>query len=80
MMAVFLILAMAVFAVTASEPGSLPLYKQAGLPIRTRALDLLHRMTLEEKVAQTIHPWETATPVSFPFHVLYGISLYSIIL
>ena len=38
------------------------LYRQAGQPIAARAHDLLSRMTLEEKTAQLLQPWETKAP------------------
>ena len=43
-------------------PGADALYRQAGQPIADRAHDLLGRMTLKEKVAQLLQPWETASP------------------
>ena len=39
-----------------------PLYKDATQPISVRASDLLKLMTLEEKVAQLLQPWETKSP------------------
>eukprot|EP01048_Picozoa_sp_COSAG05_P019913 COSAG05_NODE_3248_length_2209_cov_1.420853_1_plen_352_part_10 len=38
------------------------LYRQAGQPIADRARDLLSRMTLKEKTAQLLQPWETKRP------------------
>jgi len=42
--------------------SALPPYRNASLPIPARVRDLLSRMTLDEKVAQLLQPWETATP------------------
>lgn len=42
-------------AAAASSP--VPLYKQAAAPIPDRVADLLSRMTQEEKVQQTWHPY-----------------------
>ena len=33
-------------------------YQDPGQDYRTRAVDLLQRMTIEEKLAQLLHPWE----------------------
>ena len=38
------------------------LYRQANQAIPARAHDLLGRMTLKEKVAQLLQPWETKSP------------------
>src|SRR5204862_4435171 len=37
---------------------NLPAYRTAGLPVAQRVADLLSRMTLEEKLAQTLCPWQ----------------------
>eukprot|EP00040_Diaphanoeca_grandis_P038707 m.257128 g.257128 ORF g.257128 m.257128 type:complete len:798 (-) comp35003_c0_seq1:1727-4120(-) len=37
-------------------------YKNSALDIPTRVQDLLKRMTVPEKVAQLLQPWETASP------------------
>ncbi|HEX8784628.1 MAG TPA: hypothetical protein VF793_00500, partial [Telluria sp.] len=41
---------------TAGQGGA-PLYRQAGAPIDARVEDLLHRMTLDEKIAQMECLW-----------------------
>ena len=43
-------------ALAAAAADEVPLYKRAGAPIAARVADLLSRMTLEEKVAQTLNP------------------------
>ena len=48
-------LMMGTLALTAQQP---PAYKDASLPIERRVADLLSRMTLEEKVAQTLAVWQ----------------------
>eukprot|EP00756_Hemistasia_phaeocysticola_P046177 Hpha_TRINITY_DN19947_c0_g1::TRINITY_DN19947_c0_g1_i1::g.93559::m.93559/K05349/bglX; beta-glucosidase len=49
--------------VTAAEAVmGTPRYKDRTLPVRERVDDLVGRMTLEEKVAQTLHPWGSSTP------------------
>src|SRR6266581_3314929 len=42
----------------AAAPADRPLYKDAAQPVETRVADLLGRMTLEEKVAQTLGLWK----------------------
>lgn len=37
-------------------------YRDASLPIPQRVEDLLAKMTVAEKVAQTLHPWEELDP------------------
>ena len=39
------------------EQQQLPLYKNKLAPINERVQDLVSRMTVEEKVAQLLHPW-----------------------
>ena len=51
-----------VFAILAVTMASEPLYKDATQPIPVRASNLLTLMTLEEKVAQLLQPWETKSP------------------
>ena len=48
-------LVMGTLALTAQQA---PAYKDASLPIERRVADLLSRMTLEEKVAQTLAVWQ----------------------
>lgn len=43
--------------------GKAPLYKDARAPIADRVKDLLGRMTLEEKIAQTIALWATKAEI-----------------
>jgi beta-glucosidase-like glycosyl hydrolase len=38
------------------------IYRQASQPVAVRARDLLSRMTLKEKTAQLLQPWETKSP------------------
>jgi beta-xylosidase len=40
------------------QPQRLPAYCNPALPVKQRVADLLGRMTLEEKVAQTLCPWQ----------------------
>ncbi|RZJ09116.1 MAG: beta-glucosidase [Rubrivivax sp.] len=42
---------------TGAAPSDAPLYKQASAPVNARVQDLLSRMTLDEKVAQTLCVW-----------------------
>jgi beta-glucosidase len=37
-------------------------YKDAALPVPARVADLVSRLSLEEKVAQLLHPWGGSTP------------------
>lgn len=46
------------FAHVNSRPQLSPLYKDPSAPIEQRVEDLLHRMTLEEKVSQLIAVWQ----------------------
>jgi len=49
------------FALSSAPAGGVVLlpYRDASLPIPQRARDLLSRMTVAEKVAQLLQPWET---------------------
>jgi beta-glucosidase len=42
----------------AAAPADRPLYKDPSQPVELRVADLLGRMTLEEKVAQTLGIWK----------------------
>jgi len=44
--------------VTSQAAAELPPYRNPKLPVDQRVADLLSRMTLEEKVAQTLCPWQ----------------------
>lgn len=44
-------------AVASGQSSTYAKYRDASLPIPTRVADLLGRMTLEEKVAQLLHPY-----------------------
>lgn len=48
-----------------SVPGDQPAYRNPSLPVEQRVADLLSRMTLEEKVAQTESIWVSNQPKSF---------------
>jgi len=50
--------ALTVFTLALSAQTSPPPYKDASLPVEKRVADLLGRMTLEEKVAQTRAVWQ----------------------
>jgi hypothetical protein len=50
-------LALAVAAATAGRDLRNPLYKDASMPISVRVTDLVKRMTLEEKVNQTLNDY-----------------------
>jgi len=50
--------ALTVFTLALSAQTSPPPYKDASLPVEKRVADLLGRMTLEEKVAQTLAVWQ----------------------
>ena len=52
------IIALAAAASLTLSAQSLPPYKDASLPVERRVEDLLSRMTLEEKVAQTLAVWQ----------------------
>src|SRR6186713_2135280 len=49
---------LAIAASLALSAQSTPPYKDASLPVERRLDDLLSRMTLEEKVAQTLAVWQ----------------------
>ena len=50
--------ALTVFTLALSAQTSPPPYKDGSLPVEKRVADLLGRMTLEEKVAQTLAVWQ----------------------
>ena len=51
-------------AASLSRPPASALYRDASQTIASRVEDLLERMTVPEKVAQLLQPWETAGPVT----------------
>ena len=59
------VLATTTRVMAATTATAIPPYKDPSLPVATRARDLLARMTLDEKVGQTLHPWLTATPAEY---------------
>jgi len=59
---VFLVAVHCAAAVGGGRPTGYVKYRDAALPIPTRVKDLLGRMTVEEKVAQLLHPWESLDP------------------
>lgn len=59
----FQILGLKTFYATWTNKDSL--FQDASQPITIRAKDLLNQMTLEEKVAQLLHPWLVDTPDGF---------------
>jgi beta-glucosidase len=49
--------ALTALAAACAAASATPKYKDPTLPVNDRVADLLSQMTLEEKVAQLLHPW-----------------------